>query len=63
MVALVFLLSRTRFALCLTAVKSDPVVADLLGVSVRGVQVAAFALGGTACHFLAVVLLVLPVAR
>lgn len=50
-VALVFLLSRTRFALCLTAVKSDPVVADLLGISVRGVQVAAFALGGVVAGF------------
>lgn len=44
-------LSRTRFALYLTAVKSDPTVADLLGVSVRGIQVAAFALGAAVAGF------------
>lgn len=41
----VFLISRTRFALYLTAVKSDVVVADLLGLNVRGLQVAAFTIG------------------
>ncbi|MFD2675706.1 branched-chain amino acid ABC transporter permease [Camelimonas lactis] len=44
-------LSRTRFALYLTAVKSDPTVADLMGISVRGVQVAAFALGAMVAGF------------
>jgi branched-chain amino acid transport system permease protein len=44
-VAAVFLLSRTRFALYLTAIKSDPVVSDLMGVNVRGMQVAALTLG------------------
>ncbi len=41
----VFLISRTRFALYLTAVKSDVVVADLLGLNIRGLQVAAFTIG------------------
>jgi len=50
-VVLMLLLSRTRFALYLTAVKSDPTVADLLGVSVRGIQVAAFALGAAVAGF------------
>jgi branched-chain amino acid transport system permease protein len=45
------LISRTRFALCLTAVKSDATVADLLGVSVRGMKVAAFALGAAVAGF------------
>lgn len=44
-------LSRTRFALYLTAVKNDPTVTDLMGVSVRGVQVAAFALGAMVAGF------------
>jgi branched-chain amino acid transport system permease protein len=44
-VAAVFLLSRTRFALYLTAIKSDPVVTDLMGIDVRGMQVAALTLG------------------
>jgi branched-chain amino acid transport system permease protein len=39
------LLSRTRFALYLTAIKSDPIVADLMGINVRGMQIAAFAIG------------------
>lgn len=50
-VLLMLLISRTRFALYLTAVKSDPTVADLLGVSVRGMQVAAFALGAAVAGF------------
>lgn len=45
------LLSRTRFALYLTAVKSDPTVANLMGISVRGIQVAAFALGAAVAGF------------
>lgn len=45
------LLSTTRFALYLTAVKSDATVADLLGISVRGVQAAAFALGAVVAGF------------
>ncbi|MFE1600444.1 branched-chain amino acid ABC transporter permease [Methylobacterium sp. ID0610] len=44
-VAAVLLLSRTRFALYLTAIKSDPVVTDLMGVNVRAIQVAALTLG------------------
>lgn len=43
----VFLLSRTRFALYLTAIKSDALVSDLMGINVRGMQVAAFVLGAT----------------
>lgn len=43
--ALVFLLSRTRFALYLTAVKNDPVVSDLFGINVRMIKVQAFSLG------------------
>jgi branched-chain amino acid transport system permease protein len=46
-VLFVLLLSRTRFALYLTAVKSDVVVSDLLGLNVRGLQIAAFAIGAT----------------
>lgn len=41
----VFLLSRTRFALYLTAIKSDALVSDLMGLNVRGLQVAAFVSG------------------
>jgi branched-chain amino acid transport system permease protein len=44
-VALVLLLSRTRFALYLTAVKNDSIVSDLLGLNVRGLQMAAFVIG------------------
>jgi branched-chain amino acid transport system permease protein len=44
-VAFVLLLSRTRFALYLTAIKSDAVVSDLMGINVRRMQVAAFTLG------------------
>ena len=44
-VAFMLLLSRTRFALYLTAIKSDPVVSDLMGINVKGMQVAAFVLG------------------
>ena len=40
-----FLLSRTRFALYLTAIKSDERVSDLMGLDVRAFQVAAFVLG------------------
>lgn len=50
-VALMLLISRTRFQLYLTAVKSDPTVADLMGISVRGMQVAAFALGAAVAGF------------
>jgi len=50
-VLLMLFVSRTRFALYLTAVKSDATVADLLGVSVRGIQVAAFALGAAVAGF------------
>lgn len=50
-VVLMLYLSRTRFALYLTAVKSDPTVADLMGISVRGIQVAAFALGAMVAGF------------
>jgi branched-chain amino acid transport system permease protein len=41
-----FYLMSTRFGLMMRATHDDEVVADLLGVSVRGVQVAAFAIGG-----------------
>ncbi|MEW6641784.1 MAG: branched-chain amino acid ABC transporter permease [Pseudomonadota bacterium] len=44
-VLFVVLLSRTRFALYLTAIKNDTVVSDLLGLNVRALQVAAFAVG------------------
>ncbi|SHI98170.1 amino acid/amide ABC transporter membrane protein 2, HAAT family [Roseomonas rosea] len=44
-VLFMLLLSSTRFALYLAAVKGDPTVADLLGISVRGIQAAAFTLG------------------
>jgi branched-chain amino acid transport system permease protein len=38
-------LSQTRFTLYLTAIKNDRLVADLLGLKVRALQVAAFAVG------------------
>ncbi|MBI4969342.1 MAG: branched-chain amino acid ABC transporter permease [Rhodospirillales bacterium] len=41
----VLLLSRTRFALLLTATKNDPLVTELFGVDVRAIRVAAFSLG------------------
>ncbi len=44
-VLFVVLLSRTRFALYLTAIKNDTVVSDLLGLNVRALQVAAFSIG------------------
>jgi len=44
-VLFMLLLGATRFALYLAAVKDDATVADLLGLSVRGIQAAAFALG------------------
>lgn len=42
----VYLLFQTRVGLCLVAVDDDERVADLLGVNVRAVRVAAFTLGG-----------------
>ena len=44
--ALVFYLMSTRFGLAMRATHDDELVTDLMGVSVRGVQVAAFAIGG-----------------
>lgn len=44
-------LSTTRFALYLTAVKSDAIVADLMGISVRRIQVSAFAIGAAIAGF------------
>jgi branched-chain amino acid transport system permease protein len=44
-VAFMALLSTTRFALYLTAVKSDPLVSDLMGIDIRMIKVAAFTLG------------------
>jgi branched-chain amino acid transport system permease protein len=44
-VALVFLLFHTRFGICVTAVSDDERVADLMGLSVRGLQSAAFTAG------------------
>lgn len=44
-VAVVTLLTRTRFALYLTAAKEDPTVTDLFGINVRAIRVAAFTLG------------------
>lgn len=41
----VFMLTRTRFALYLTATKNDPLVTELFGVNVWGIKVAAFSLG------------------
>lgn len=45
LLVLLFLLSRTRFALYLTAIKSDRLVSDLMGLNVRALQVSAFVLG------------------
>jgi branched-chain amino acid transport system permease protein len=42
----VFVLMSTRFGLAMRAAHDDEVVSDLMGVNVRGVQVAAFAIGG-----------------
>jgi branched-chain amino acid transport system permease protein len=42
---LVFLLFHTRFGISVTAVSDDEQVADLMGLSVRGLQTAAFACG------------------
>ena len=42
---LVFLLMSTRFGLAMRAVHDDEVVADLMGVDVRGLRVASFAMG------------------
>lgn len=44
-VAAILLLSRTRFALYLTAIKNDAIVSDLLGLNVRALQMSAFVLG------------------
>jgi len=44
-VLFVVALSQTRFTLYLTAIKNDRLVADLLGLKVRALQVAAFAVG------------------
>jgi branched-chain amino acid transport system permease protein len=44
-VVFVFLLFRTRFGISVTAVSDDERVADLMGLSVRGLQSAAFTLG------------------
>lgn len=44
-VVLMAYLSATRFSLYLTAVKSDGLIADLMGVDVRATKVAAFSLG------------------
>ena len=43
--ALMLILSRTRFLLYLTAIKNDPVVADLFGVNVKALQLGALTLG------------------
>lgn len=43
---LVFYLMSTRFGLAMRATHDDELVTDLMGVSVRGVQVAAFSIGG-----------------
>ena len=43
--ALVVLLFHTRFGISVTAVNDDETVADLLGISVRGIQTAAFTIG------------------
>lgn len=43
--ALVFLLFHTRFGISVTAVNDDERVADLMGLSVRGLQSAAFTCG------------------
>lgn len=47
----VMLLSTTRFALYLTSVKSDSTVSDLMGISVRSIQAAAFAIGAAIAGF------------
>ena len=44
-IALVFVLFHTRFDISVTAVTDDERVADLMGLSVRGLQTAAFTLG------------------
>ncbi|WP_322516616.1 branched-chain amino acid ABC transporter permease [Rhodopseudomonas palustris] len=44
-VLFVVALSQTRFTLYLTAIKNDRLVADLLGLRVRALQVAAFTIG------------------
>ena len=44
-VVLVFLLFHTRFGISVTAVSDDERVADLMGLSVRGLQTAAFTAG------------------
>jgi branched-chain amino acid transport system permease protein len=44
-VVLVWLLYGTRFGLSVTAVHDDERVADLMGIEVRGIQIAAFAIG------------------
>src|ERR1044071_3708805 len=44
-VALVSLLFGTRFGIAITAVHDDERVADLMGIHVRGFQIAAFTLG------------------
>jgi branched-chain amino acid transport system permease protein len=44
-VALVALLFATRFGIVITAVHDDEQVAELMGVDVRGIKIAAFALG------------------
>ena len=43
---LAFYLMSTRFGLAIRATHDDEVVADLMGVDIRGARVAAFALGG-----------------
>jgi len=43
--ALVVLLFHTRFGISVTAVNDDETVSDLLGISVRGIQTAAFTAG------------------
>jgi branched-chain amino acid transport system permease protein len=44
-IVVVFLLSRTRFALYLTAIRNDTVVSDLLGLNVRALQTGALVAG------------------
>ena len=43
--AVMFVLSRTRFLLYLTAIRNDPTVADLFGLNVKALQLGALALG------------------
>ncbi|TFF27684.1 branched-chain amino acid ABC transporter permease [Jiella endophytica] len=45
----VFFLMSTRFGLVMRAVHDDEVVSDLMGVDIRGVKVAAFAIGAGLC--------------